>query len=379
MNIGVLKETSLCERRVGLIPASVRRLVEDGHRVWVERGAGDRSHFPDRSYEAAGGGIAFSAAEVIDRCELLVKIERPAREELELLHPHQTVLAFFHMVVAGQEEVQRVLDKSVTTIGYEIIETPDGRLPVLEPISEIAGQMAVAVAGHLLRSTSGGKGILLVGAPGIAPARVVILGAGVVGSWAARTALNSGALTFVLDNDVSKLRRLLAVAPGAITGLADTDTVREAVRRADVLIGAVLLHGERTPHLVTRAMVETMQAGSVVVDVSIDQGGCVETSRPTSLADPVFLHNGVLHYCVPNMTADIAHTASAALSQTSLPYILELAGRGVEQALEHCPDLVHAVYTFAGECTHQPLAERWHLRSRDIHSLVGQTADTFNL
>ncbi|MBI3693699.1 MAG: alanine dehydrogenase [Acidobacteria bacterium] len=371
MNIGVLKETALCERRVGLTPASVRRLIESGHRVLVERGAGERSHFPDTNYESAGGGIAFSAAEVIDRCELLVKIERPTRQEFERLHARQTVLAFFHLAVAEPEEVHLALDRAITTIGYEIMETAEGRLPVLESISEIAGPMAVAVAAHLLRSSSGGRGILLGGAPGIPPARVVILGAGVVGSCAARTALASGALTFVLDNDVGKLRRLLAAAPGVVTGLADTGTVREAVRRADVLIGAVLLHGERTPHLVTRSMVETMQAGGVVIDVSIDQGGCVETSRPTTLADPVFLAGGILHYCVPNMTADIAHTASAALSQASLPYILDLAGLGVEEALERCPDLARGVYTLGGECAHQALAERWHLRRREIHSLVG--------
>ncbi|MBI1791129.1 MAG: alanine dehydrogenase, partial [Acidobacteria bacterium] len=308
---------------------------------------------------AAGGQIAFSAAEVMDRSELLVKVERPTREELEQMHPGQAVMAFYHLAAAGPQEVRRILDKSVAAIGYEIIETADGRLPVLEPISEIAGQMAVAVAGHLLRSSSGGRGILLGGAPGISPAKVVILGAGVVGSWAARTALNSGAITHVLDNDLSKLRRLLGVAPGAITGLAGADSVREAVRRADVLIGAVLLHGDVAPHLVTRATVESMPRGSVVVDVSIDQGGCIETSRPTTLADPVFLFNGVLHYCVPNMTADIAHTASAALSQASLPYILELAARGVEGARRDCSDLARGIYTLGGEITHAPLRERW--------------------
>jgi alanine dehydrogenase len=372
MNVGVLRETARCEGRVGLTPASVRRLVESGHRVWVERGAGERSHFPDPSYESAGGDIVFSAPEVMDRAELLIKVERPTREEFERLHADQIVMAFFHMAVAEPEEVHLALDRNISTIGYEIIEAEDGCLPVLEPISEIAGQMAVAVAGHLLRSTAGGRGILLGGAPGIPPAEVVILGAGVVGTWAARTAMNSGAVTFVFDNDVTKLRRLLAVCPGVFTGLADPETVREAVRRADVLIGAVLLHGERTPHLVTRTMVDTMRPGGVVVDVSIDQGGCIETSRPTTLADPAFLYNGILHYCVPNMTADIAHTASQALSQASLPYILEVAAHGLEQAIEKSAHVARGVYTLAGECTHEPLAERWRLRYRDVHSLLVQ-------
>ncbi len=372
MNIGVLKETAQSERRVGLAPIAVRRLVEHGHRVFVERGAGDQSHFPDTNYQAAGATIAFSADEVIGRSDLLVKVGRPTPDEARLLHSEQLLMAFFHLAVATREEVELLLEKRIAAVGYEIIESVDARLPVLESISEIAGQMAIAVAGHLLRSTSGGRGILLGGAPGIAPARVVILGAGVVGTWAARTALNNGATTFVLDNDPPKLRRLLASVPGAITGLADPGSVRDAVRIADVLIGAVLIHGARTPHLVSKSMVESMKPGAVIVDVSIDQGGCVETSRPTTLSDPVFTHNGVLHYCVPNMTADIAHTASVALSQASLPYILELAGRGPDQALDRCPDLARGVYTLWGECTHQALAERWHLPFRDIHALVGQ-------
>ncbi len=355
MNIGVLTETTFCERRVALTPASVRRLAENGHRVHVEHGAGARSHFPDSSYALAGASIAFSAAEVIDRSELLVKVERTTPAESAQLHPRQTVMAFFHMALAERAEIQQFLEKSITTIGYEIIETPDGRLPVLESISEIAGQMSIAVAAHLLRSTSGGRGILLGGAPGIPPAQVVILGAGVVGSWAARTAAASGAVTLVLDNEVRKLRRLLAMAPGAVTGLADAETVREAVREADVLIGAVLLHGERTPHLVTRGMVEVMKRGAVIVDVSIDQGGCVETSRPTTLADPVFVSNGVLHYCVPNMTADIAHAASTALSQAALPYILEIAAKGVKTALDERRDLARGAYTAGGECVNPAL------------------------
>ena len=359
MNIGVVKETAICERRVALTPASVRRLVENGHRVLIQHGAGDRSHFPDSAYSLAGASVVFSAAEVIDRSELLVKVERPTPQESAQLHPQQTVMAFFHMALAERTEVQRLLERAITTIGYEIIETPDRRLPVLESISEIAGQMSITVAAHLLRSTSGGRGILLGGAPGIPPAQVVILGAGVVGSWAARTAAASGAMTLVLDNEVYKLRRMLPMAPGAVTGLADAETVREAVRQADVLIGAVLMHGERTPHLVSRATVESMKRGAVIVDVSIDQGGCVETSRPTTLDDPVFVSHGVLHYCVPNMTADIAHAASAALSNSALPYVLAIASKGVDTALRDHRDLACGVYTSAGRCVNHPLAERW--------------------
>lgn len=372
MNIGLLKETARCERRVALTPSGTRRLSEAGHRVLVERGAGELSHFPDWTYEAAGGQIVYSAPEVIDRSELLVKVGRPVREEVERLHSHQAVMAFFHLALAERDELELLLRKRVTAVGYEIIEKLDGRLPVLEPISEIAGKMSIAVAGHLLRSTSGGRGVLLGGASGIAPARVLVLGAGIVGTWAAKTSLNNGATTFVLDNDAAKLKRLLEQAPGAITGLADSASIAEAVRDADVLIGGILIHGERTPHLVTRAMVETMKTGSVIVDVSIDQGGCVATSWPTTLADPVFTHSGVLHYCVPNMTADIAHTASEALSLVTLPYITDLANKGIEQCLHESPELARGVFTLWGECTNRPLAERWHLPHSEVSAMVGQ-------
>jgi alanine dehydrogenase len=373
MNIGVLKETARCERRVALTPVAVGRLTQSGQRVFVERGAGQSSHFSEESYTAAGGEILFSPAEVIDRCELLVKVGRLTPEELERLHSHQAVMAWFHLAVAEREQIEILLDKRVAAIGYEIIETPEGTLPVLEPMSEIAGQMAIAVAAHLLRSTSGGRGILLGGAPGIEPARVVILGAGVVGTSAARTAQSNGALTLVLDNDLRKLRRLHAAVPTAITGMSDAGTVQDAVLAADVLIGAVLIPGRCAPQLVSRGTVEKMKRGSVIVDVCIDQGGCVETSRPTTLADPVFAHHGVLHYCVPNMTADIARTASAALSQASLRYILQLAENGIENGLKRSPELARGVYTLWGECTHETLAQRWGLKHRAVEAMVGET------
>lgn len=370
MDVGLLKEMAHCERRVALVPSSVRKLVENRHRVLIEQGAGERSHFPDHDYVAAGATLVYSPTELIDRSQLLVKVGRPTANESVRLHERQTVMAFFHMATAGRREVEHLLANSVTTIGYEIIETSDNRLPVLESISEIAGQMVVAVAAHLLRSTSGGRGILLGGAPAIPPAKVLILGAGVVGTWAARAAVSAGAVTLVLGNDTDKLRRLMVAVPGAMTSLADADTLRDEVRKADVLIGAVLLHGERTPHLVTREMVESMQPGSVVMDISIDQGGCIETSRPTTLDDPVFVYNGILHYCVPNMTADVAHTASAALAQASLPYILEIAQHGLEGALLQRPDLARGVYTYRGYAAHPSLATRWNLEHRNVASII---------
>ncbi len=375
MVIGLLRETATGEQRVALTPTAVRRLVEQGNRVFVEHNAGEGSSFPDSSYSSAGARIVFSPPEVIDRAELLVKVERPTPAESEALHAGQTVLAFFHLATATREEISDLLAKGITTIGNEIIESADGRLPVLEPMSEIAGQMAVTVASHLLRSSCGGRGILLGGAPGIAAARVIVLGAGTVGTYAARTAVSIGASTLVFDSDVQQLRRLLHVAPAADTTLADADAIAGALPEADVLIGAVLRRGDRAPMLVAQGVVESMRRGAVILDLSIDQGGCVETSRPTTLADPVFVHKGVVHYCVPNMTADIAHTASCTMSQATLPYIEAMAREGVEGALAAHGDLAHGLYTLQGHCVNAPLAKRWRMESVSIDEIVARMAE----
>jgi alanine dehydrogenase len=363
MVIGIVRETGPGERRVALTPTAVRRLVDDGHRVFVEHNAGEDSHFHDTAYTTAGARVAFTPSEVIDRAELLVKVERPAPAEFDMLHAGQAIMAFFHLATATRNTVQALLNRNITTIGFELIETGDGVLPVLVAMSEIAGPMSVAIAAHLLRSSSGGRGVLLGGAPGIAPAKVVILGAGTVGTWAARTAVNAGASTVVFDKDSQQLRRLYHTVQGAMGVLADAETIGEAVSEADVVIGAVLRRGDRAPHLVSRAMVESMRPGAVILDLSIDQGGCVETSRPTTLADPVYIHKGVLHYCVPNMTADIAHTASAVMSQAVLPYIEALAHDGIEDGLSRNPALTRGLYTVRGRCASSPLAERWDLET----------------
>jgi alanine dehydrogenase len=261
--------------------------------------------------------------------------------------------------------------RSITAIGYEIIQSDEGRLPVLAAISEIAGQMTVPLATHLLRSSSGGRGILLGGSPGVPPAHVVILGAGVVGTWAARTAVAAGARVTVLDVDTDKLRRLLEHLPNVSTGLADPDTVAATVAEADVLIGAVLVAGRKTPHVVSRQMVERMRPGSVIIDVAIDQGGCVETSRPTTLAEPSFIHHGVVHYCVPNLTSDVARSSSIALAQALLPFLLDIAQRKLVGALQGRADLARGVYTHAGWCVRAGLAEALGVPWRRLEELLG--------
>jgi len=348
MNIGLIRERGAFDRRVALTPAVVRRLAVSGHHVWVEAGAGEGAMFRDTEYQRAGAQVAYSPAEVIQRSELVAKIGRPTAEELSLCPPRMTLMAFYHMAVAERGVLDALTERCLTAIGCEIIQQADGRLPVLAAISEIAGQMAVPIAAHLLRSSSGGRGILLGGTAGVPPARVVVLGVGSAGFAAARTAAGAGARVTAFDRDPRRLRHAMEHAPAVETCLCDDDAIAEAVAAADVVIGAVLVAGTRSPHVVTRAMVEAMKPGSAVIDISIDQGGCVETSRPTTIAEPTFVYKNVTHFCVPNFTADLGRSASLAIAQAMLPYVLTVAKNGVDGALEKCPDLARGVYTLRG-------------------------------
>ena len=371
MNIGFIKTPLEKERRVALIPSNVRALTEEGHVVYFERGAGEGSHFSDEEFVNAGAHISFSHEEVLRRSELLLMVTAPTVEELEDIRRDKTVMAFYHLAVAERPQFEELIKNEITAIGYEVIETLDGQLPVLLPTSEIAGQMSVFIAAHLLESSHNGRGVLLGGAPGIPPASVVILGAGAVGTWAAQTAGANGAHVMVLDSDVGKLRRLMAhLGNRVVTAMADTYNIERAVRHADVLIGAVLIHGGKTPHVVTQKMVDTMKPGSVIIDVSIDQGGSVETSRPTPLAQPTFVYNDVIHYCCPNLTANVARTASIALSNANLPYVRALAELGPEEALRKHIDLARGVFTYQGHCTREQIAEIFDVKCEPIDTLT---------
>ncbi len=374
MNVGLIREAESHERRVALTPSVVRQLVEHNHTVWVESSAGERAMFPDAEYIRAGAMVAYTRAEVIHRSELVVKVAAPALEEIEHFSPGTALLAFHHLAVQPRALVERILERSITAIGYEVIETDAGRLPVLAAISEIAGQMTIPLAMHLLRSSMGGRGILLGGSPGLPPASVVVLGAGAVGSAAARAAVAAGARVTVLDIDTEKLRDLIVHLPHVATGLADPDSVAAAVASADVVIGAVLVAGHKAPHVVTRRMVESMRRGAVIIDVSIDQGGCVETSRPTTLAEPTFIHHGVVHYCVPNLTADISRSSSMALAQALLPYLMKLAELGIEQALRNCGPLRRGAYTHKGSLLRRNLAESFGLPYKPLEETGGEGA-----
>lgn len=348
MNIGILHERGAFDRRVALTPPVVRRLCGAGHTVWVESGAGDGAMFKDAEYQRAGAEVGYAPAEILGRAELVAKIGRPTAEELAWCKPETAIMAFYHMAVADRGLIDALAERCITAIGCEVIEQEDGSLPVLAAISEIAGQMTVPIAAHLLRTSSGGRGILLGGTPGVPPARVVVVGVGSAGFAAARSAARTGARVAAFDRDPRKLRHLIEHVPNVETSLADEDAIAEAVAAADVVIGAVLVPGRRTPHVVTRAMVERMKPGAAMIDVSIDQGGCFETSHPTSMDQPTFAYKGVTHFCVPNFTADLGRSASVALAQALLPYVLTIAKHGVAGALEKCSELARGVYTLNG-------------------------------
>jgi alanine dehydrogenase len=375
MNIGIPRESAdaqkILERRVALTPAGVKALVDNGHEVFVESMAGEYSGFSDAEYEKMGAKIVFSKEEVYKRAQMIVKVSRPSEAEYSYLCDGHLLFGFLHLAVAPKSFVEILLERKITAIGYEIIELPDRRLPILQAMSEIAGQMAIVIAARYLQNEDGGRGIVLGGIPGVPPATVVILGAGVVGQNAIRAALGLGAHVVVLDKDVDKLREVEKLFDKRVeTAIANVYNIEKAVQFADVLIGAVLIHGALTPKLVTEEMVKKMKPGSVIIDVSIDQGGCVETSRPTTIVNPVFVKYGVIHYCVPNIASNVARTATYALTNVSLPYILEIANSGLEHVLRERPSFAKGVYTYLGYCTNQSIAEIFNLKYKKIEELL---------
>jgi len=357
MFIGVPRETARHERRVALTPWAVAQLTRRGHTGVVEKGAGASARFSDDEYAAAGGTVVYSREEAFKRADLVCKVALVTPADLDLLKPESVLCGFQHLAVAPRATVERLRDLKMTTLGYELVEDATGGRPLLTPMSEMAGEMAVFVAAHYLQNEEGGRGILLGAVPGIAPPTVVVLGAGTVGRTAAARAHAIGAHVIVLDDHVDKLRALKrGVGPQIVGQLATPDRLARYTAIADVLIGAVLIPGARAPFLVTEEMVRGMRAGSVIIDVSIDQGGCVETSRPTTPDDPVYTVHEVVHYCVPNMTANIARTASRALSDALLQPVTALAGEGFRDALAAHPGLAAGVTLYRGAVVNDQLA-----------------------
>jgi alanine dehydrogenase len=352
MNIGIPKEKRPFEYRVGLSPAGVEILTQKQNQVYVEHEAGVGAGFSDQEYEKAGARIVYSAEEVFVRADLLLKVGRPMKEELDWLQPGSTVLGLLHLASSREDKVEVLLEKKITSIAYEQIELPDGSLPVLRPFSQIGGKMAASIAARLLQNNWGGKGILLGGIPGVPPAEVVILGGGVVGRYATDGFLGLGAHVTVIDEDVNALQKVYHRFPNVVTMMSTKRNIEKSTQYADVVVGAVLVPGARTPNLITREMMRAMKPRSVFIDVSIDQGGCAETSRPTTHEHPTYIEEGVIHYCVPNMPGVVARTATHAFVKAAMTYIEQIASLGADEAVKRNPALEKALNTHNGQLVH---------------------------
>jgi alanine dehydrogenase len=355
MKIGVPKEIKIHEYRVGLVPAGVRELVDAGHEVLVQTGAGSGIGFDDAHYQAAGAKIAAAAADVFASSDLVVKVKEPQIAECRQLKKGQVLFTYLHLA-ADREQTDALLASNATAIAYETVTATDGSLPLLTPMSEVAGRMSVQVGANCLQKANGGFGVLLGGVPGVAPAKVVILGGGVSGTHAAEMAVGLRADVTVVDRSVKRLRELSAIFGSQLKTVYSTaHAIEELVRDADLVIGAVLIAGAAAPKLVTRAMVKSMKPGTVLVDIAIDQGGCFETSRPTTHAEPTFLLDGVIHYCVTNMPGAVPRTSTFALTNATLPYVKALAG-GWQQAIARDAGLAQGLNVHAGRLTHDAVA-----------------------
>ena len=356
MIIGVPKEIKDHETRVGLVPSGVTALREAGHEVFVQTRAGEGSSITDREYIEAGAAILDSAAEVWRRAGLVVKVKEPQKAEYEYFRPGLILFTYLHLAPLP-ELTDRLLAAKVNGVAYETIVESDGSLPLLTPMSEVAGRMAVQVGAQYLEKPNGGRGILLGGVPGVAPANVVILGGGIVGINAAKVAVGMGAHVTIIDRNLNRLRQLDDIFSGQVITLASNAwTIGENLKTADLVVGAVLIPGASTPRLVRREMIATMKRGAVMVDVAIDQGGCFETSHATTHTEPVYTVDGVLHYCVSNMPAAVPHTSTFALTNATFPYLLDLANHGLEGACERHAALREGVNTYNGYVTHAGVA-----------------------
>jgi alanine dehydrogenase len=372
LRIGVPREVSNEERRVALAPSGVSALVANGHDVFVEEDAGAQAHFEDVAYADAGAELLSEAGDLYTRSDLIVKVGPPNEDELDLLRERQILISALNLGGTTPDFLRRLMELKITGIGFEFIRDPDGTFPLVRMMHEITGSIAIQIAGRYLESSGGGKGIMLGGISGVPPSTVVILGAGVVGEWAARTALGYGAHVIVLDQELGPLRSLEHYLDRRITtAMTSEHYIRQAVRSADVVIGAMMSDGQRSPMLVTEDMVASMSPGSVIVDAVMDQGGCIETSRPTSHSAPIYREHDVIHYCVPNMPSNVAHTASYALTHVLVPYLLRIGETGsINDALWRDEGLRNGTYVYRQHLTKKSLASMFGMSHRDIELLI---------
>ncbi|MBI4259176.1 MAG: alanine dehydrogenase [Actinobacteria bacterium] len=374
MIVGIPREVKDNEFRVAATPEGVRELSRAGHTVLVEAGAGEGSSLYEERYVRAGAEIVPTAAAVWEAADLIVKVKEPVPSEYELMREGQVLFTYLHL--AAIPELTRVLvDRKVSAVAYETVQLPDGRLPLLAPMSEVAGRMAPHVGARLQEKGYGGRGILMGGVSGVRPAKVLVLGAGMAGANAAWIAAGMEAEVLVVDKNLDKLRFIDQIHKGRIiTLMSDQLTLEQRVREADVVIGAVLVPGARAPHLVTEEMVSSMRPGSVVIDIAIDQGGCIETSRMTTHSDPTYVEHGVVHYCVGNMPGAVPNTSTYALTNVTLPYALQIAERGLEEAVRADPALARGVNVYAGAVTNAGVAEAHGMEPVALGSLVDGAA-----
>ena len=370
MIVGLPKEIKDNEYRVGLTPAGVRALKDAGHDIFVEKSAGEGSGFPDDLYKRAGGEILDSADDVWAKADMIVKVKEPIAPEYPRMRAGQLLFTYLHLA-PDHELTRQLIERKVTGIAYETITDRRGTLPLLTPMSEVAGRMAIQVGAHYLEKMSGGGGILLGGVPGVPAARVVIIGGGVVGTNAAKIAVGMGAHVTIIDNNLDRLRELDDIFLSKISTLASSAyMIQDAISNCDLIVGAVLVPGAAAPKLVTKAMLKDVPNGAVIVDVAVDQGGCIETTHPTTHSNPTYYVEGVLHYCVANMPGAVPRTSTFALTNATLPYALKLANKGFLDAINSDPGLKEGVNTYAGHCTYEAVASAQGISYTPLNQLL---------
>ncbi len=370
MIIGVLKEIKAEENRVSLSPGGVEFMRQNGHSVLVEKNAGKASGFGDALYKQGGAEIVESSRDIFGKAEMIMRVKEPQPSEFEFLRENQIYFAYLHL--AASEDVTRaMINAGSINIAYETIQKEDGTLPLLTPMSEVAGPMAIQQGAKYLEMAQGGHGVLLGGVPGVDPGTVMIIGGGAVGINAAKLASGLGAKVYILDIDLDRLRYLSDVMPGhCVTLMSSPAAIRDVLPKADVVVGAVLVPGSKTPNLVTREMLKTMKKGSVLVDVSIDQGGCFETSKETTHTDPTYTVDGIVHYAVSNMPGALPRTSTLALNNATLPYVVEIANKGWQKAMQENPEIKRGANVVNGQVSYEGVAEVFGLKHVDIDSLL---------
>jgi alanine dehydrogenase len=372
MIIGIPKEIKNNENRVALTPAGVSEFTKQGHTVYIQAGAGENSGFSDNAYSEAGAAILPAIEAVYNIAEMIIKVKEPIASEYPLIKPNQLLFTYFHFA-SSEILTLAMINSGAICLAYETVEKTDRSLPLLVPMSEVAGRMSIQEGAKYLEKPLKGKGILLGGVPGVPPANVVVLGGGIVGTQAARMAAGFGANVTIMDVNLSRLRYLADVMPANVTTLMSNNyNIREAISKADLVVGAVLIPGAKAPHLITRDMLKLMQPGTVVVDVAVDQGGCIETCTPTTHENPTFIIDGIVHYCVANMPGAVPYTSTLALTNATLPYALQLANYGWKKACDLNLDLRKGLNVVQGKVVYEGIADAWGLPYQSVESLLDE-------